>query len=67
MSLTHGERPLRVFLAALAGVVLFDLTDGLYAALARRRIPVLSALGAAVHRLERVSGGGTSGAARTSR
>jgi hypothetical protein len=53
VSLTHGERPLRVFLAAVLLVVLFDLTDGLYGALARRRIPVLSRLGAAVHRLQR--------------
>ena len=53
VSLTHGERPLRVFLATVLLVVLFDLTDGLYGALARRRIPVLSPLGAAVHRLER--------------
>jgi lysophospholipase L1-like esterase len=53
VSLTHADRPLTVFLAALAGVLLFGLTDGLYAALARRRIPVLSRLGAAVHGLER--------------
>jgi hypothetical protein len=53
VSLTRSERPLRVFLAAVLLVVLFDLTDGLYAALARRRIPMLSRLGAAVHWLER--------------
>jgi hypothetical protein len=53
VSLTHGGRPLRVLLAAVLLVVLFDLTDGLYATLARRRIPVLGRLGGAVHRFER--------------
>jgi hypothetical protein len=53
VSLTRSERPLRVFLAAVLLVVFFDLTDGLYAVLARRRIPVLGRLGAAVQGLER--------------